>query len=77
MFVALYKCCLQQWGLVVSFWRKTYSLETAWVVWKFSSDLPLAVSSIRFNPFLILNPSFGDKRCPVGTLSSPLFDNFI
>jgi hypothetical protein len=39
--------------------------------------MPLFNNSIRYNPFPVLEALFGTKRCPVGNLSFPFFDDFI
>lgn len=48
-------------------------LATAWVVWGF----PLVNNSIRCNSNQVLENLFGHKRLLVGTLSSPLFGDFL
>lgn len=42
-----------------------------------SHGTPLNNNSIRCNPTLVLETLFCDKRCWVGTLSSPFFGDFI
>lgn len=65
-FKKLCGCHLPQWGLIVGFWRVTYSLDNS-----------LGCLELISDPFLVLEASFSDKRCPVRTPSPPLFGGFI
>lgn len=67
LFNELCRCYLQQWGLDIGQWRATYKL--CLLGW-FPQD-PIGKKSVKFNPFLIMKTSFGDKGCPVGSLSPP------
>lgn len=70
-FSKLVSCCLHPWSFAVSLWRVSY-----WVVWAFHGT-PLGNNSIRYNPLLIFEALFADKKEPVRTVLPWLFWDFI
>lgn len=77
MFSELCRCYLQQYSLIISVWRATYSLGNSLVFWGDFLWVPLANNSIRHNPFPGLEVLFGDEWYLVGALSFPLFGDWI
>lgn len=76
MFNELCRCSLQQWGLAQFTESNVLFCQEPELFGDFHGS-PLTHKSIGCSPVLVLEVSFGDKRCPVGTLSPPLFGDFI
>lgn len=65
MFDELCRCCLWQWGFVVSLWRSIYCLGKSLGYLRISRG-PLVNNSTKWNLVPALEASFGDERWSTG-----------
>lgn len=66
-----YICCIQQYSLTISLWRTIHSLDNS-LSCLGVPILTLWPTTVICNLFLALEVSFGDDRCPFGTLLPPI-----